>query len=567
MSEKLIYAKFNALKDDIQKKVLAAVTAEKKEAGEKLRKDLEDQKAESRLKIAFVGQHNSGKSTIISALTGNREIKISNDVETDSPADYEWQGLLLTDTPGLYAGKKEEHDKMSLQKIKESDILVFCITSSLFDDLLIRNFVEMAYRQAYKSKIFLLVNKMSGEAGVFEELKKNYSITLDETLRKEGGNFKDFPVSFIDAKDFIDGLEDKDNGQELIEYSHFNSFVEELNKYVGDKKLLAKLDAPCRIMIGAIDQEISNTSTEVDKNMMALLRRSESVVMKYKNDVKFYICDAERDLRSAIMSVVNALINRIGVDEIGQYECDNVNKEIENITQKAIVNIQNHIDEAQKSMILEIGDILNSEQGNFVMQQIKCGNIDVNGVSTDHEFAVFAAKYNNLAKIGTDASGVIISSVGGAENLAKMTTVSGTALHSTVFQVGKFFGVNFKPWQAVGIASKIGKVAAVLGPVLAGIGVVIDVVSAVKESERNSEIQEAKRETFNQFSDISSDIASKMEEQYRQCEAALFDSMVDEIENVKRSIIRNNNHNSDYVKKLKKYHEELYSLIREMAKV
>ena len=148
MSEELIYAKFNALKDDIQKKVLAAVTAEKKDVGKKLQKDLEDQKAESRLKIAFVGQHNSGKSTIISALTGNREIKISNNVETDRPADYEWQGLLLTDTPGLYAGKKEEHDKMSLQKIKESDILVFCITSSLFDDLLIRNFVEMAYRQA-----------------------------------------------------------------------------------------------------------------------------------------------------------------------------------------------------------------------------------------------------------------------------------------------------------------------------------------------------------------------------------------------------------------------------------
>ena len=117
MSNELKYHQFASRKDDLQKKILQLVGKNSQETAEKLAQELDAQSHEDKLKIAFVGQHNSGKSTIISALTGNRHIKISNNVETDIPADYAWEGVLLTDTPGLYAGKKEEHDILSLQKI------------------------------------------------------------------------------------------------------------------------------------------------------------------------------------------------------------------------------------------------------------------------------------------------------------------------------------------------------------------------------------------------------------------------------------------------------------------
>src|SRR5659263_360122 len=54
------------------------------------------------LKVVFVGQYSAGKSTIISALTGNRNIKIDADIATDKTTDYPWNGILLTDTPGLW---------------------------------------------------------------------------------------------------------------------------------------------------------------------------------------------------------------------------------------------------------------------------------------------------------------------------------------------------------------------------------------------------------------------------------------------------------------------------------
>ena len=273
MNETLQFHEFAVRKEDLQNKILNVVAANNTHAAQKLELDLNKQRSEGKLKIAFVGQHNAGKSTIVSALTGNRQIKISNNVETDAPADYAWEGVLLTDTPGLYAGKKEEHDALSLQKIKESDLLIFCITSSLFDDLLIKNFVELAYKKSYKSKIFIAVNKMSQESGEFDQLVVNYKDTLSKTLEKYGGNFADFPVAFIDAHDYIEGIEDSE--PDLIEYSNFNSFISKLNDFISSKKLVAKLDTPCRVMIESIDEEIINTSTDLDKNMMALLRQSE----------------------------------------------------------------------------------------------------------------------------------------------------------------------------------------------------------------------------------------------------------------------------------------------------
>ena len=42
------------------------------------------------LRLAFVGQYSSGKSTIISALTGRKDIKIDANVATDHVSEYKY---------------------------------------------------------------------------------------------------------------------------------------------------------------------------------------------------------------------------------------------------------------------------------------------------------------------------------------------------------------------------------------------------------------------------------------------------------------------------------------------
>ena len=144
------------------------------ELWDKLKLSLDEIDAESKLRISFVGQHNSGKSSIVRAITNNKNIIVSSNVETDVTTAYEWSNVIIYDTPGLFAGVKESHDEEALQAINVSDIIVFCITSSLFDDLLIKDFVDLAYNKSYKNKMILVVNKMSQEDGEYDDLKKNY---------------------------------------------------------------------------------------------------------------------------------------------------------------------------------------------------------------------------------------------------------------------------------------------------------------------------------------------------------------------------------------------------------
>lgn len=442
MNEELKFHELAVRKDELQRNVLTAIAENNREVSKKLEQSLQNQLSEEKLKIAFVGQHNAGKSTIVSALTGNRQIKISNNVETDAPADYAWEGVLLTDTPGLYAGKKEEHDALSLQKIKESDLLVFCITSSLFDDLLIKNFVELAYKQSYKSKIFIVINKMSQESGEFQELVKNYRETLSNTLEKEGGNLTDFPISFIDAHDFIEGIQDSE--PDLVEYSNFATFVSGLNNYISSKRLFAKLDTPCRMMIGAIDEEITNTSTDLDKNMMALLRQSESVVRKYKNELKFYMRDSEQQLRNEIMAKANNLIGRIGAEDIPADECSKINDEIQNLSEHKIVEIQEHLEDIQTQMVSDIGEVLTSDMGNFVMAKFDNQEVDID-IPVNKDFSKFVNGYKQVSDMLATGGAKVLSMAGGTGNLAKVSMVSGSQLHNVVLNVGHFFGASFKP--------------------------------------------------------------------------------------------------------------------------
>ena len=129
MDKEFIFQVMSEKELDIQTKVMSVLESNFPKIAEKTKRRIKEVEDESRLKIAFVGQHNAGKSTIVSALTKDKSIKISSNVETDETASYEWNDVLLYDTPGLYAGVKSAHDASALEAIKKSDVLIFCITS------------------------------------------------------------------------------------------------------------------------------------------------------------------------------------------------------------------------------------------------------------------------------------------------------------------------------------------------------------------------------------------------------------------------------------------------------
>ena len=188
---------------------------------ELLTSKLDTNKETTELKIAFVGQYNAGKSSIISALTGRRDIKIDSNVATDFSCDYNWNNVKITDTPGILAGKVEKHDDVTKEALSRTDLIVYVLTSQLFDDVIFENFIDLAYNQKLKDKMLIAINKMSMEKGNIDILKKNYKESIITVFKERGYDFN-FEVVFIDASDYMEGVDE--NEEDLIELSNFSNF-------------------------------------------------------------------------------------------------------------------------------------------------------------------------------------------------------------------------------------------------------------------------------------------------------------------------------------------------------
>ncbi len=226
-----------------------------------LMEDIKEHQDRAALTVAFVGQYNAGKSTTICALTGRRDIRIDSDVATNETSVYQWNGIKVIDTPGLFADRSD-HDEITYKAIERADLLVFCLTYMLFDSITASNFKKLAYERDYHWKMMLLVNKMSDEAG--DELQKIASYKESIALALQPKKLDKIPLSFIDAKDYCEGCDSND--ELLQEISYFPDFINTLNGLIRDKGILAKLDTPIRICLGYIDEAKSITRRDKIKD-------------------------------------------------------------------------------------------------------------------------------------------------------------------------------------------------------------------------------------------------------------------------------------------------------------
>lgn len=272
-------------------------TDELKIIKDKLEAELDSALGKSFFSVALIGQYSAGKSTIISALTGRSDIFIDSDVATSETRFYDWNGIKLIDTPGLWADH-DDHDSITYKAIEQADLLVFCLTHSLFDKTTVNNFKKLAYDKGYANKIMLVVNKMSKESGAEEDKIANYLETLRTSLHPH--DVEEFPLCFIDAQDYREGKEEQDNL--LIEASRFQTFIDTLNNFVHDKADVARFDPPVRITIGWVEKAKTSSirKSPNDRAFLQVLYEVERMVENQRSrlrvDSDALVTKATRDL-------------------------------------------------------------------------------------------------------------------------------------------------------------------------------------------------------------------------------------------------------------------------------
>lgn len=509
------------------------------------------------LRLAFVGQYSSGKSTIISALTGRKDIKIDANVATDSVSEYKWNNIVLMDTPGILAGKVESHGESTKAALKECDLIFYVLTSQLFDDVLFNNFIDLAYNQHFADKMFIVVNKMGMESGEFDQLVDNYTVSLEKIFSERGYELKNFPIAFIDAADYMDGLDENDN--EFVQLSNFEHFIDMLNVFVAREGMIKKqFDTPVRVFQSYL-KDIAVTA--VDKTLSDFFNQFEQKLRHSLSDLKR---DTRNDLSSfasMAMSKVISLSNDIGgIDENEwKYRQEALNSELQSIISNTSAKIEDTINSNYERLMTDVNDFCGKDSlvkySGEIDRKLASPNISIE----EQKNLSMQKKALNLLKQG----GVQIGNM--APNVTKLaggiSQASGSALHKMVLDVGHFFGKSFGPWQAVRWASNIAKVAKFGIPVVsAGIDIWMQFREDSKENKRLEQIKSSK----NQFVSTYQAEVNKVVEHFERYLSQVFDNYNNKLEETNRSkaeLIEASNKNDITIKKISELDAEYSDFI------
>lgn len=492
---------------------------------QRLRDELQDYKQRGALTVAFIGQYSAGKSTIISALTGRRDIHIDADIATDVTTSYDWNGIKIVDTPGLFTDRTD-HDDITYEAIAKADLLVFCLTHMLFDTLTIENFKKLAYDKGYRWKIMLVINKMSAGGGEDDQKITSYRHSLAEALKPYTLN--EFPICFIDAKDYCEGIDDDDDF--LTEISHFDTFITELNHFVERRASLTGLDTPVRIAMGCLDDAqigFARNSDEDTAFLEVLLRLSRRI-SKERERLRTKIKSITLEMSAAIATEGSRLASDVGdpkFEDLNKQSEINVRKHYE----KAGQALENMIESAIQSIHLEVEAELQSNLTQaFVAQLNFSGKVSNQSFAGNFNKQQVQGQVEWLQKIGGQVGANITKAATrefattAGQGFLRSIDVAGSGLHQGVYNIGKFVGFKFKPWQAVGIAKNIGNAAVFLGPALAVISIGMDLHTMHKEHEYEKKMADVRRDITSQFKMIAVDLEQQIEGQLQEFESQVY---------------------------------------------
>lgn len=538
---------------------------EKNASFEELASTYNDIAKEEKISVAFIGQYSSGKSTIIKALTGEKDILIDADIATGAVTHYEWGGaFLLVDTPGLKTGEKEEHDKMTHEAIERSDLLVYCITSDLFSDITREDFKKLA--DQYRTKLFLVINKMNAETGDYDELVENYSDSINKTLSPQY-SIVDFHHFFVDAKDYLQGI--TDNDQDYIDDSHFDTFIEKLNDFIELRGLRGKLLTPVIVLLNSVN----NTLIEIETDEH--IKEGKRLIKK--------ICDTIEEKKRAFIKTSNEDIQRTankfihkGDDvtiHLGEKGYEFNEKAFEEFSEplqaELISNIQKYFEKYAEEVDTEVQKVMSSEMAqHFFKEQQRRFDKKYKGNNGNSErLADIDKGVTYVASVATPKINAWLGKFANVSDGSKISiwTVNGSDLHKIVKNVGHKFGYKFKPFQALKITKKIAKISTWIGPILTGVGVFIEGAMWLAEKFGEKKIREIKDEIKSVFKEVSEDTLKYYNEQVNVA-AKEFDSIRDSLQEELVKLEIESVRNDDFSKELLALKSELTALQNQIEK-
>lgn len=470
---------------------------------------------QKKLSIAFIGQYNAGKSTLIKALTGDESVRISAEICTDKVTEYVWQDVLLLDTPGIYAGNKQ-HDGITLERISKCDLLVFVVPNELFNPQGAEFFQKVANQMQRVGQMVLVVNKMSRESGIPQDLLSTITQVIDPYYPQQ------FYTCFIDADSYLKSKDPKyiKYQQSLQTKSNFNEFLDSLQKLIQKNELSAKLVTPLHRAVDTLEKSLNFLSTgdKTTRDLLEILRRKKIIIQASQTRARNAYRSELAKLKHEVIMLgekIASMIDGHHTKEEIEVEIEKVTQEITTLSEKTIGKIQAALEEELTNLQEKLEELQNSPLGKTIDREITINLVDGKRINDP-----------NIA----DKFGKSILEKQGGKILQELGKLSSKVSRDLVYNIGKFLGFKFKPWGAF----KGAKFIRNLGPIFAIGGVLFDAAMTAKEEYDDQENQRQIRNARNQVREEFRKVAEEMVKEYElNIEEAInfYDEELNDIEN------------------------------------
>lgn len=428
-----------------------------------------ENKSRHHVKVAFVGQYSAGKSTIVTALTGRDDILIDQNVSTDTVAEYPWGNIYLYDTPGIYAGKKE-HDLETLRYIDQADLIVYVVTVNGFDALIGQNFRKLIIEENRTKRTMLVVNKISTEQEANEKNWKKDILKVIHPLTEQ-----DVRLTFIDAKDYLEHLEEEDeaDAKELLELSHFAEFKQKLDLFSFEVGLFSKLAAPLNEVMMLCRESIislSSNSEEMKQEMLEIDQQIRFVKLS-KNKLEQTLLEQLRQFDDTIFDHMQHHIDQIHLD-MTKSEQEQLETVISNGLSQELQTFLAQLDE----QIEDHNEQIKERIAQFVTLPLGT-TWDMGGLDPTIEMSVKSNKSNPLLDKVPDALkdvGYAINDIAGSvkdladstrEIVGESSNIKVSELTVYVQKIYNLIGKNIDLTEAADKSSKLAKTASSFGAV------------------------------------------------------------------------------------------------------
>lgn len=484
------------------------------------------------IKLVFVGQYSAGKSSIIKMISGI-ETEIGAGITTQESHVYKWNDLEIIDTPGIQTGLRADHDEITYDQISKAALLVFVVTNEGFDRHMGEHFRKLAIDQKRGSNMVLVINKMDrapeGNSANQQQIIRDDICKVLAPLTPE-----QVYTSFISTQSYEEYLneEDAEIKAELLAESGREQLIANLNAFVQSRQVTAKIERP----LYTLQEAVRNVSVVEEINM---LNDAESLLLRKQRILQNGQADAEEEINGLTMECQQDIIE-LGREAAGYLEpgvseedfkakLNESGQRAEQATQDCIQSIERAFGRLADTIQSE----MDTEMASTSVQKI----FGRNNMPVPTEGATDLPK-ESAGFDGATAGAELGTKLTSAWNIANMglKSFSGNAIHEGILTAGKFFGIKFRPWEAVGLA----KNAAVFGAVLSVAGVLLAIWGKFKSDEerrqKEQELQEAKEKIKAQYKEnansIYGDIMRNVREKLAETVGKELDNVADNLRQI-----------------------------------